>query len=106
MSSPRGVRLLHTIVAMGVALTGGGVAAACGGVTEGPIPTDGGEGGDEHYAHIGALGDERYGLIDAGGGDAYAHIGIDEDAYPTIHPDGYAHIGIDAGAPDGYPIIY
>jgi hypothetical protein len=92
---------------MGVALTGGTVAAACGGVTEGPIPADGGEGGDERYAHIGALGDESYGYIDAGGGDGYAQIGFDpSDAYPTIHPDGYPHIGIDAGAPDGYPIIH
>jgi hypothetical protein len=109
MTSPRGVRLLHTIVAMGVALTGGTVATACGGIADGgPIPGDAGldgDGQDGAYAHIG-IGNPHE---PDGGVDVYATIR--PDGYPTIGidtgADAYAHIGIaiDAGAPDGYPII-
>jgi hypothetical protein len=99
MSSPRGVRLLHTIVAMGVALTGGTGAVACGGVAGGlSLISDGdaGEGGD--------AGDAAYPMIGSDPGDAYAHIGIDPDAYPHIGADpgdAYPHIGVDTG--DGSP---
>jgi hypothetical protein len=79
---------------MGVALTGGGATVACGGVTEGPIATDGGS------------DDAAYPYIDAGGSDTYAQISYPVDAYPTIHSDAYAHIGITVDAGDaGYPMI-
>jgi hypothetical protein len=98
MTSPRGARLLHTIVAMGVALTGGAGASACGGVAGGlSLISDGdaGEGGDARDA-----GDAAYPMIGSDPGDAYAHIGIDPDAYPHIGADpgdAYPHIGIDTG---------
>jgi len=121
-------RLLHTIVAMGVALTGG-ASGACGGFATSNITPGSDGGGDEtdaayplidaggdHYATIGYIGNDAdldgYSTIRTA--DAYPTIGIDagpEDAYPTIGydagpDDGYPTIGIDAGEPDGYPIIH
>lgn len=70
MTPPPRARLFHTIVAMGVALTGG-TMVACGGATEGgPAPVDGGPDSisrdaheSEQYATIGVV---PYGNIDAG----------------------------------------
>lgn len=103
-------RLLHTIVAMGVALTGG-ASAACGGIANAGL-LSGSDGGED--------ADAAYPLIDAGG-DQYATIGYigsdaDRDGYATIRPadayptidvraDHYPTIGYDAGSDDGYPTI-
>jgi hypothetical protein len=123
LATPRNARLLHTIVAMGVALTSGAVGTACGGATlESPAAVDGGGKGDgdspDAYPTIGyhaqdgdiVQGADAYPIIypapprDAGAdADAYPTIGIYQpdgavDAYPTIEP------AVDA-AIDGYPII-
>jgi hypothetical protein len=93
-------RLLHTIVAMGVALTGG-TSTACGGIADGGL-LSGSDGGDE--------ADAIYPVIDAGG-DHYATIGYigsdaDRDGYATIRQaDAYPTIGYDARSEDGYPTI-
>jgi hypothetical protein len=94
---------------MGVALTGGTVAVACGGTESGVGLPDGGggEGGDAAYPTIGYRGDDAYPTIhadgyaraaDVGGDSHYPTIGFDAgDAYPTIRP-------ADSGA-DSYPTI-
>jgi hypothetical protein len=89
-------RLLHTIVAMGVALTGG-TSTACGGIADGGL-LSGSDGGDE--------ADAIYPVIDAGG-DHYATIGyIGSDATPGRRM-GIRRLGIaDAGEADSYPIIH
>jgi hypothetical protein len=116
-------RLLHTIVAMGVALTGGS-ATACGGIASSNIPPGADGGGDvadagnpavdgqtgDHYAMIG-IAEDAYPVITPKPDDAYPTIGYDadHDGYPTIGigpEDAYPTIGIDAGSPDGYPIIH
>jgi hypothetical protein len=116
--------MLHTIVAMGVALTGGAASLSsvgCGGVAAGPLLDDAGDAAtdspgdaltDRSYADIG-IAPDGYPIIlpveDAyphigSVQDAYAHIGILEDA--NNEGDAYPHIGIDAGDSDGYPIIH
>jgi hypothetical protein len=111
---------------MGVALTSGAVAAACGGAVSGGASTDGGpdavssDAPDSPYAMIGVDFDAYPTIHPApprdSGADAYPTIGIHSDdagdAYATIHPadpeagvDAYPTIGIDFDAGDGYPII-
>jgi hypothetical protein len=113
MTAPPRARLLHTIVAMGVALTGG-TLLACGGATA-TIPPGGGDGGqdmnrdgdtaDQYYQGIGIYipdgSADRYAVILPVEEDAYPVIGFDAgtDAYGTIktpYPD---------GGSDAYPMI-
>jgi hypothetical protein len=101
LATPRNARLLHTIVAMGVALTGGTLGTGCGGSTlASPLTLDAGTTHD---------GDAL---------DAYPTIGIrtPDGAYPGIHADTSPlsdAYGIILPAPppdasttdDGYPTI-
>lgn len=94
MTPLRSAKLLHTVVAMGVALTGGSVTA-CGGSTEGsPLAID--AGADSPYATIRPAPEPDGGYVTIGYAPSDAGV---VDAYPTIgiyQPD---------GGPDGYPII-
>jgi hypothetical protein len=90
-------KLFHTLVAMGVALTGGTLVEACGGSENTPTST-----GCDPKTDVGCT----YGNISPAGGDAYANIGyVQQDAsgdqvyYADIHApdssrddDAYANI--------------
>jgi hypothetical protein len=86
--------LLHTIVAMGVALTGG-TMTACGGVT---VADPGGADGGGDATLDDAPTDHSYPIIDsARRPDGYGTIKSQADGYPVISSN------VDSG--DGYPII-